>query len=115
MTPAMMPAREALPVRLMCPFILTAALLLGGCGTTEANLPEPISFDAVVQLLVLNDGPPAYILDDTETDAAYYPLNLPREFQEEGIRVHVEGLLIHEYRVLLHPPVEISLIVQIDD
>lgn len=87
--------------------ITTVLLLVSGCDTNENDPPERISFEAIVQVFVIGEGPNTFVLDRIDSDASYYPLNLPADFQEEGLRVRVEGLLIKNYRVLQHRPVEI--------
>ena len=98
----------------ICSAFLTAGLLHGsGCDSAEDDAPERISFDAVVQVFVIGEGPNTFVLRRPDSRESYYPLNLPREFQVEGLNVHVEGLLIKDYQVLLHPPVEIISITEL--
>lgn len=98
------PAPTAIALGLAFLLILTTA----ACESTTAP-PLNVEFDATIQLFVL-DGPDTYLLRRDNSPEAYYPLNLPSEFRVEGARVRVEGLLIREYRVLLHQPVEIRSI-----
>lgn len=88
-------------------------LLCAACDS-PSDPPLEISFDALVQVLVL-EGPDTYLLRVLDSEQAYYPLNLPSEFQIECTRVHAEGLLIRDYQVLLHPPLEILSIGPLDD
>lgn len=77
--------------------------------------PTPIKFDGEVRELTL-PGPSAWVIDRLDAEITYYPLNLPTEFQVEGIRVDVEALLIHDYTVfpgLDLEPIEIQNISEI--
>ena len=93
--------------------LMAGLLFVSSCDSVEEEPPEQISFDAVVQVFVIGEGPNTFVLKRLDSEVAYYPLNLPKEFQQEGIGVHVEGLLIKDYQVLLHPPVEIISITAI--
>lgn len=66
-------------------------------------------------MIAVLPGPNTWVLDDRASDAAYCPINLRREFQEEGLRVYVEGYRIRDYKVLLHDPVEIRTITRLTD
>lgn len=106
--------RKALRSLTLHAFVLAALLFWAGCDSSGDNAPEPIAFDAQVQLAILGDGrPPAYLLS-AGPGRTYFPLNLPAEFHEEGILVRVEGLIIKKYEVLLHPPLEILRIARIE-
>ena len=99
-------ATPAGTVRLV-PVLLLGLLLLAGCeSSTEPGPPERVTFDAIVLVGVL-EGPDTFFLDVIGSTDAYYPVNLPQEFQVEGARVRVEGLLQRGIQVLLHPVVEI--------
>src|SRR5688572_6404613 len=93
----------------LLPLGVALALLLGAGCDSPSDPPLQVSLDAVVQLFVL-EGPDTFVLRRIDSTESFYPLNLPAEFQVEGARVHVEGLLIREYRVLLHVPLEITSI-----
>lgn len=85
--------------------VLALAFLLQGCESATEP-PVPIRFDAEVHRIVL-EGPDAFVLRSLDSNDTYFPLNLPAQFQVEGARVRVDGLLIREYQVFLLPPVEI--------
>lgn len=96
--------------------LLLLCVLLAGCDASVDAPPEEVAFDAWVMLGILHDdAPPAYLLHREDTDETYFPVNLPTEFHEEGLEVHVEGLLIHDYTVLLMPPIEITNIRRLED
>lgn len=91
-------------------FVAAAAALLvlfSGCDST-AGPPQDVTFDATVQTLSVG-GPPVYLLAADAPGTFYYPLNLPAEFQEEGARIHVGGV-VKDYRVYLEPALEITSI-----
>lgn len=94
--------------------LLVTALALTACDSVDEQPPDLISFDAVVVMTVL-PGPNTWVLDDLASNASYYPINLPAEFHEEGLRVYVEGYRIRSYKVLLHEPVEIRTITVLAD
>ena len=92
--------------------LVVGALWMSGCHDPGAELPEgKIRFDALVQSMLLGDGPPTFILSRINSYEAYYPLNLPREYQEDGRKVHVVGWR-KNYRVLTLPVVEIEALPQ---
>lgn len=99
-------------------YLAVLALLIGlvfvfGCDSVDER-PEAVAFDAVVQVFVIGTGPSTWVLKVDGTNDSYYPVNLPKEFHEEGARVRVEGLDL-KYDVLLHPALEITSIQRIND
>ena len=96
-----------------CRVALVVGALWGiGCHDPGEELPVgEIRFDALVQTMYLGDGPPTFILSEIDSYEAYYPLNLPREYQEDGKKVHVVGWR-KNYRVLTLPAVEIKDLLQ---
>jgi len=80
------------------------ALALAGCDTAVA--PHEVAFDATVEMLVLS-GPPSYVLGTDRPEVAYFPINLPQEFQEDGLALRVEGL-VKDYEVAFLPALEIT-------
>ncbi|PAP75974.1 hypothetical protein [Rubrivirga marina] len=87
-----------------CLSVALLALAVAGCDTTVA--PHAVAFDATVETLVLS-GPPSYVLGTDRPDEAYFPINLPREFQEAGLALRVEGL-VKDYEVAFLPALEIT-------
>lgn len=94
-------------------FLLTALLpaLFGGCDVAEGP-PRQVSMNAVVQQFNISSGPHTYVVTRENTHESYYPLNLPKEYQEAGARLRLEGL-VKDYEVLLHPALEITSITRL--
>lgn len=93
---------------------LALALAVSACSKDPTG-PTPIKFDGEVRELAL-PGPSAWVIDRLDAEITYYPLNLPAEFQVEGVQVDVEALLIHDFRVfpgLDIEPIEIQSIREI--
>ncbi len=77
--------------------VLALMVAVSACDEDPTG-PTPIKFDGEVRELVL-PGPSAWVIDRMDAEITYYPLNLPAEFQVEGMQVDVEALLIHDYTV----------------
>jgi hypothetical protein len=95
---------------------LLFAGVVAGCDDNTGRLPVAVSFDAVVTTFrIVDDGPDTFLLQPAGQADPYYPLNLPAAFQQENLRVRVEGLEIRDYRVLLQKPVKIYTITALPD
>lgn len=85
------------------------AVLLVGCDGADP-LPVRRTFHAQVRQLHAG-GPPSFYLQNTETNDprdAYFPLNLPAAYMEEGAHVWVDGYLRDDLgEIYFMRPVEI--------
>jgi hypothetical protein len=94
---------------------LVLALTAAAACNEDPTGPSPIKFDGEIRELAL-PGPSAWVIDRLDADITYYPLNLPSQYEVEGMQVDVEALLIHDYTVfpgLDLEPIEIQNIVEI--
>lgn len=85
--------------------MVAAVVGLSACGD-DLTGPTPIKFDGEVHELPL-PGPSTWVIDRLDSDITYKPLNLPAEYQVEGVQLDIEALLVHEYKIFDLEPIEI--------
>lgn len=86
---------------------------LSACGEDIIG-PIPIKFDAEVRELQL-PGPSAWVVDRMDDPSiSYFPLNLPAQYQVEGVQLNLEALQVNDgTQVYNLDPIEILQIVEI--
>jgi len=75
------------------PVVLAAGVILPGCWLVGPDVEcDYVSGNGTVRYLLLEGGFYGIITDDGEH---YDPVNLPREFQVDSLRVYFEGKVLH--------------------